>query len=86
MDYATIGNSLKKTGSLLIVEQAPRSMTLGPRITDEIQERFFDYLDCPVRKVTGLDVPPPVSKKLEEAALPSLAKIKQGMIRAARHE
>lgn len=86
MDYETIGNSLKKTGSLLIVEQAPRSMTLGPRISDEVQERFFDYLDCPVRKVTGLDVPPPVSKKLEEAALPSLEKIKQGMIRAARHE
>jgi len=85
MDYATIGASLKKTGSVLIVEQAPRSMTLGPRISDEIQERFFDYLDCPIRKVAGLDVPPPVSKKLEEAVLPSLDKIKQGMLSAAKH-
>ncbi len=86
MDFETIGASLKKTGSVLIVEQAPRSMTLGPRISDEIQERFFDYLDCPVRKVAGLDVPPPVSKKLEEAVLPSLDKIKQAMIKAAQHQ
>jgi 2-oxoisovalerate dehydrogenase E1 component len=86
MDYETIGNSLKKTGSVLTVEQAPRSMTLGPRISDEIQERFFDYLDNPVRKVAGLDVPPPVSKKLEEAALPSLERIKSGMIQAANRQ
>jgi 2-oxoisovalerate dehydrogenase E1 component len=84
MDYTTIGESIKKTGRVLIVEQAPRSMTLGPRITDEIQERFFDYMDAPVRKVAGLDVPPPVSKKLEEAALPSLERIKTGMIRAIK--
>ena len=86
MDYETIGESVKKTGSVLIVEQAPRSMTLGPRISDEIQERFFDYLDCPVRKVAGLDVPPPVSKKLEDAVLPSLEKIKAAMVRSANHQ
>jgi 2-oxoisovalerate dehydrogenase E1 component len=86
MDYSTIGESLKKTGSVLVVEQAPRSMTLGPRISDEIQERFFDYLDNPVRKVSGLDVPPPVSKILEETALPSLDKIKNGMLKAAKRQ
>ena len=57
MDYATIGESVRKTGSVLIVEQAPRSLTLGGRISDEIQERFFDYLDCPVGKVTGAGRP-----------------------------
>jgi 2-oxoisovalerate dehydrogenase E1 component len=85
MDYATIGESVSKTGSALIVEQGPRSLTLGGRISDEIQERFFDYLDCPIAKVTALDVPPPVSKKLEEAVLPSLARIKEQMRKSGQH-
>jgi 2-oxoisovalerate dehydrogenase E1 component len=85
MDWDTIGASLHKTGSALIVEQAPRSMTLGGRIADEIQARFFDYLDCPVGHVTALDVPPPVSRVLEAAALPSLQQIEAQMTRGARH-
>jgi len=85
MDYATIGESVKKTGSVLIVEQGPRSLTLGARISDEIQERFFDYLDCPISKVTALDVPPPVSKALEEAVIPSVAQIQAAVARAGRH-
>ncbi|MCD6519541.1 MAG: dehydrogenase E1 component subunit alpha/beta [Anaerolineae bacterium] len=85
MDYATIGESVKKTGSVLIVEQNPRSMSLSGRIADEIQERFFDYLDCPVGKLTGVDVPPPVSRKLEEAVLPSLEQIKAKMRQGAKH-
>jgi 2-oxoisovalerate dehydrogenase E1 component len=86
MDYAAIGASVKKTGSVLIVERGPRSLTLGARISDEIQERFFDYLDCPVSKVAALDVPPPVSKALEDAVLPSLAQIQAAMARAGRHD
>jgi 2-oxoisovalerate dehydrogenase E1 component len=85
MDYATIGQSVSKTGSVLVVEQAPRSLTLGARISDEIQERFFDYLDCPVAKVAGLDIPPPVSRKLEEAAVPSMDIIRAAIVRAGRH-
>jgi 2-oxoisovalerate dehydrogenase E1 component len=85
MDYSTIGQSVQKTGSVLIVEQGPRSLTLGSRISDEIQERFFDYLDCPTAKVSALDVPPPVSKKLEETVLPSLAQIVEQMARSGRH-
>ena len=86
MDYATIGESVVKTGSVLIVEQGPRSLTLGGRISDEIQERFFDYLDCPVAKVAALDVPPPVSKALEDAVIPSVEVIQAAMARAGRHE
>jgi 2-oxoisovalerate dehydrogenase E1 component len=85
MDYATIGESVKKTGSLLIVEQGPRSLTLGARISDEIQERFFDYLDCPISKVAALDVPPPVSKALEDAVIPDRTQIQAAMARAGRH-
>jgi 2-oxoisovalerate dehydrogenase E1 component len=79
MDWQTIGDSVRKTGSVLVVEQGPRSLTLGGRIADEIQLQFFDYLDGPVGHVTGVDVPPPVSKKLEEAVLPSLEQVAEGI-------
>ena len=85
MDWNAIGESIERTGSVLIVEQGARSLTLGARISDEIQERFFDQLDCPVGKVAALDVPPPVSRKLEDAVVPSLAQIKTQMVRGARH-
>ena len=85
MDYEAIGASVKKTGSVLIVEQGSRSLTLGGRISDEIQARYFDYLDCPVGHVTALDVPLPVSKKLEEAVMPSLAQITAQMARGGKH-
>ena len=85
IDYATIGESVKKTGSLLIVEQAPQSMTLAGRISYEVQARYFDYLDCPIGTVSGLDVPPPVSRKLEDAVLPSVDQIKAQMALGGRH-
>ncbi len=84
MDYAAIGESVQRTGNLLIVEQAPRSMTLAGRISYEIQARYFDFLDGPIGAVSALDVPPPVSRKLEEAVLPSVKDIKAEIIRIAR--
>lgn len=83
MDWATIGASVSKTGAVLIVEQAPRSQTLGARLADEIQQRWFDALDAPIAHVTGLDVPPPVSRPLEEAALPSKERILKAMRQVA---
>jgi 2-oxoisovalerate dehydrogenase E1 component len=85
MDYAAIGESVKKTGSVLIVERGSRSLTLGGRISDEIQERFFDYLDCPIGKVAALDVPLSVSKALEDAMLPSVEQIQAAMAQGGRH-
>jgi len=85
MDWQTIGDSVRRTGSVLVVEQGPRSLTLGGRIADEIQMRFFDYMDCPVGHVTGVDVPLPVSKVLEAAALPSLEQVKEQIRRGAAH-
>jgi 2-oxoisovalerate dehydrogenase E1 component len=86
MDYETIGRSVKKTGSVLIVEQAPRSLGLSARLSDEIQERFYDYLDCPVSRVVAPDVPPPVSKVLEDAMWPSVSDIKEKMVSGCRHD
>ena len=69
IDYETIGESIRKTGKVAIVEQTTRGASIGAHIADEIQRRFFDYLDQPVKRVTGGWAPPTVSKVLEDAAL-----------------
>jgi 2-oxoisovalerate dehydrogenase E1 component len=80
IDYSAIGNSVRKTGRVLIVEQVPRSQGIGARLSDEIQERFFSYLRSPVAKLSAAaDVPPPVSKALESFMIPSVERIHKAM-------
>jgi 2-oxoisovalerate dehydrogenase E1 component len=86
MDYATLSTSVAKTGSVVIVEEAPRSLGIGARLADELQARAFDHLDAPIAHVTAPDVPSPVSRVLEEAFLPSLAQVRAGIERAARRQ
>ena len=81
MDFETIGESVQKTGHVIVLEQTPRSMGIASRVSDEIQERFFDYLDAPVQKITAFDVPTPVSRMLETALLPDVNKIIEGIFR-----
>ena len=69
IDYETIGDSMKKTGAVAIVEEAPKSQSIGDKIAAVITERFFDYLDAPPGCITSMDVPNPVSRKLEETVL-----------------
>ena len=52
-------------------------------IAHECQERFFDYLDGPILRITAADVPKPVSRVLEQAAIPSDEEIVATIRRAA---
>lgn len=81
LDVDTIGRSIEKTGRVLILEQVPRSLGIASRISDEIQERFYDFLDGPVEKLTAPDVPPPVSRALETAMFPNVDTIKERLRR-----
>lgn len=76
IDYDTLGRSLKKTGRMLIVEQAPASAGIAKTIAAKCQETFFDYLDAPILSIGSQDVPLPVSKHIEAAALPQKEEIK----------
>jgi pyruvate dehydrogenase E1 component beta subunit len=67
--------SLKKTGRALIVEDDWRFGGFAGEIVALIQELAFDYLDAPIGRVAGADVPMPYSRALEMAALPSEAQI-----------
>jgi 2-oxoisovalerate dehydrogenase E1 component len=69
VDYALIGESVARTGALVIAEEACRSQALGHVIGREVTERWFDELDGPVCCLTSQDVPPSVSRWLEAAVM-----------------
>jgi pyruvate dehydrogenase E1 component beta subunit len=75
MDIDTIVESVKKTGRLVTVEEGWRQSGVGAEIAAQVTERAFDYLDAPVLRVTGKDVPMPYAANLEKLALPSVAEI-----------
>lgn len=69
LDFETIGKSLQKTGVAIVVEEAPTNHSIGSKIASELTERYFDWLDSPIMRLTSLDVPLPVSRVLEKAAI-----------------
>ena len=69
IDWATIETSVKKTNAVLIVEQGARGTSYGAWLADEIQRRFFDWLDQPVQRLTGSESSPSISRVLERAAI-----------------
>jgi 2-oxoisovalerate dehydrogenase E1 component len=69
IDWDTIGESIRKTGNVLIAEQGAVGTSYGGWLADEIQRRFFDWLDSPVQRVTGGEASPSISKVLERAAI-----------------
>jgi pyruvate dehydrogenase E1 component beta subunit len=75
MDIETIIESVKKTGRLVTVEEGWRQSGVGAEIAARVMEEAFDYLDAPVTRVTGEDVPMPYAANLEKLALPSVAKV-----------
>ncbi|MEU8247174.1 transketolase C-terminal domain-containing protein [Nonomuraea sp. NPDC048916] len=69
IDWDTIGTSVRKTNNVLIAEQGALGTSYGGWLADEIQRRFFDWLDQPVQRVTGGEASPSISKVLERAAI-----------------
>ena len=63
-DWATIEASVKKTNAVLIVEQGAQGTSYGAWLADEIQRRYFDWLDQPVQRVTGQESSPSISRVL----------------------
>jgi pyruvate dehydrogenase E1 component beta subunit len=72
MDTDTIIASVQKTGRAVTVEEGWQQSGVGAEIAARIMERAFDYLDAPVARVSGKDVPMPYAANLEKLALPSV--------------
>src|SRR5215216_1184631 len=77
MDTETIVESVKKTGRIVTVEEGWPQSGIGAEIAARIVEHAFDYLDAPVLRVTGKDVPMPYAANLEKLALPTVAEVVQ---------
>ncbi len=70
LDLDTILDSVRKTNRCVIVEEGWPHGGVGANIAALITEQAFDYLDAPVQRVTGADVPMPYAKRLEQSAIP----------------
>ena len=78
LDWETIGASVRKTNNVVMLEQGPLTVSYGAMVTDELQRRFFDYLDQPVKRIHGGESSPSVSKVLERAAFVGIEEIRAG--------
>jgi len=72
LDIGTIIESVKKTNRVVVAEESHPFCGVGAEISAEISERVFDYLDAPVKRVSGADVPMPYAKNLEKLAIPGV--------------
>ena len=77
LDIDTIVTSVKKTNRLVTVEEGWPRFGLGAEMSAVMMEHAFDYLDAPVMRVTGEDVPMPYAANLEQMALPQTADVVQ---------
>jgi pyruvate dehydrogenase E1 component beta subunit len=75
MDTETIVESVKKTGRIVTVEEGWPQSGIGAEIAARVIEHAFDYLDAPVLRVSGKDVPMPYAANLEKLALPTVADV-----------
>jgi len=87
LDIETIVNSVRKTGHLVLVDQAPRHSSAAVVIAGEVAEHGFESLKAPVRLLTGLDCSVPYSEPMESYILPNEEKILQAVRSVlAKHE
>jgi pyruvate dehydrogenase E1 component beta subunit len=75
LDLDTVIESVRKTARCVVVEEGWPVAAIGSYVASEIMVRAFDWLDAPVLKITGKDVPMPYAANLEKLALPSVADI-----------
>jgi pyruvate dehydrogenase E1 component beta subunit len=75
MDVEAIVESVKKTGRLVTVEEGWRQSGVGAEIAASVTDQAFDWLDAPVARVCGKDVPMPYAANLEKLAMPSVAEV-----------
>jgi 2-oxoisovalerate dehydrogenase E1 component len=81
LDWATLDASIRKTNRVIIAEQGPIGTSYGGWLADEIQRRFFDWLDAPVERITGRVASPTISQVLERAAIAGADDVRAGLSR-----
>ncbi|XP_021723029.1 pyruvate dehydrogenase E1 component subunit beta-1, mitochondrial-like [Chenopodium quinoa] len=80
LDRALINDSVRKTSRLITVEEGFPQHGVGAEICTSVIEDSFDYLDAPIERIAGADVPMPYAPNLEKMALPQI----EDIVRAAK--
>ncbi|MEO0976283.1 MAG: pyruvate dehydrogenase complex E1 component subunit beta [Pseudomonadota bacterium] len=75
LDIETVLASVRKTGRIVTIEESFPMCSVSSEIAYQVQEQAFDYLDAPILRVTGKDVPMPYAANLEKLALPSVPEV-----------
>jgi pyruvate dehydrogenase E1 component beta subunit len=75
LDSATVADSVRRTHRLVVVDEGWRSGSLAAEVATRVHEDVFYELDAPVRRVCSAEVPLPYPRHLEQAALPSVARV-----------
>jgi len=75
LDIDTIVESVKKTNRLVVAEESHPLCGVNAEISFQVMDRAFDYLDAPIKRVSGADVPMPYAKNLENLAVPGVNQI-----------
>jgi pyruvate dehydrogenase E1 component beta subunit len=86
IDYATVIESVKKTNRMVIVEESWPLANIATELTFKVQREAFDYLDAPVLRVTGRDVPLPYAPTLIDAYLPNVERVVKAVKKVAYAE
>ncbi len=77
IDWPPIVESVRRTGRCIVVEEGWATYGVTAEIAAGVQERCFDYLDAPIRRLGGAQVPMPYSLPLEKASIPTSEDIKK---------
>ena len=75
LDIDTIIDSVKKTNRVVLAEESHPICGINAEISTQIMERAFDHLDAPVKRVSGIDVPMPYAKNLENLVVPDVDRL-----------
>lgn len=84
LDVDLIGSCVRETGRAVVVHEAPKTLGLGAEVAARIMEEAFDFLEAPVARVTGWDVPYPPAA-LEHHYLPSVERIAEAVRRTVAY-
>lgn len=77
LDYETVINSVKKTNRLVILEEAWPFGSVASEVTYMVQQKAFDFLDAPIKRITTPDTPAPYSAPLFTEWFPKIEEVKE---------
>lgn len=79
LDMEAVFESFKKTNRCVVVEESLPMYSFGSEIAAQLQDKMFDYMDAPIKRVSAMDVPLPYARDIELMALPDAQKVVQAV-------